>query len=232
MVELSDMRTLTFSVTQEVLDLGVKIITARISGMENRKTSEAIDEYVTESLRNVQEKWYGKNWKEDAILQGFRDLHTKVGRSNRDYIASPEVLLKNLLERNRFPRINAVVDMYNIISLKTQLGLGAHDIEKVQGNITLRLTDGTEHFLPLGKTEEEKVFPGEYAYCDDGNNILCRLEVLQIEPTKITENAQDIFFIIQGNANTTNAYVKQAAEELCQTITRFLGGEYIFLNKP
>lgn len=224
------MRRFSFSVTQEVLDLGVKIITARISGVENKKSDANVDTFINTEVEVIKKKWQGRNWKEDTILQGFRDLHTKVGRSNRDYPASPEVLLKNLLEKDRFPRINAVVDIYNIISLKIQLALGAHNIEKIQGNITLRLTDGTEHFLPLGKSEEEKVFPGEYAYCDDNNTIICRLEVLQVELTKIGLDAKDIFFIIQGNANTTNEYVQNGAEELCETITKFLGGEFQLLN--
>lgn len=223
------MKNLTFTVTNRVTALGVKIVTTRITGVKNIKSTPEIDAYIKQELEVIKEKWSGKSWKEDKVLEGFRILHTKVGRSNRDYPASPEVLLRLLLERDRFPRINAVVDLYNLISLKTQLALGAHDIEKVHGNITLRLTDGTETFWPLGHTETEKVPVGEYAYCDDGNNIICRLEVLQVEPTKITEQATDIFFIIQGNGNTTQEYVKNAAEKLCETITRFCGGNAAFL---
>jgi DNA/RNA-binding domain of Phe-tRNA-synthetase-like protein len=218
------MRDFSFSVIKDVLDLGVKIITARISGVKNVKSNHEIDLFIKNELEKIKQQWAGKNWKEDSILQGFRELHTKVGRSNKDYPASPEVLIKNLLERDRFPRINAVVDLYNIVSLSTQLALGAHNIEKINGNVTLRLTDGKEKFLPLGSTDLIKVLPGEYAYCNDDNTIICRLEVLQVEPTKITEDATDIFFIIQGNANTTDEYVRNAAQQLRELITRFLGG--------
>lgn len=224
------MKDFSFSATKDVLDLGVTIVAARISGISNRKSSPEIDEYIAKELTKIKRQWEGKNWKENDVLQGFRDLHTKVGRSNKDYPASPEVLLKNLLEKDRFPRINAIVDLYNLVSLQTQLALGAHNIEKIHGNVTLRLTDGTETFIPLGATTTVKVQPHEYAYCDDKNTIICRLEVLQVEPTKITEGASDIFFIIQGNEKTTNEYVRNVAKNLCELLIKFLGGTYTFLN--
>lgn len=224
MHQQNNMRNFSFIVTQDVLNLGVKIITTRIFGVKNFKTNNTLDEFIETQLCEIKQDWQNKNWKEDKILEGFRTLHTKVGRSNRDYPASPEVLLKNHLEKDRFPRINAIVDLYNLISLQTQLALGAHNIEKIDGNVTLRLTGGKEHFLPLGKTQKEKIFPGEYAYCDDGNNIICRLETIQVEPTKITEEATDIFFIIQGNENTTIEYIRRASENLVQIITNFCGG--------
>ena len=38
---------------------------------------------------------------------------------------------------------NKAVDIYNILSIESKLCLGAHDIDKVDGNVTLKITDGT-----------------------------------------------------------------------------------------
>jgi len=224
------MRKFSFNTQKEVLDLGVKIVTARITNTQNTDSNTDFETYKNLELEKVKRQWAGKKYKDDPVLAGFRDLHTKVGRSNRDYVASPEGLRWSFLERGRFPHINLLVDIYNLVSLKTGLALGAHDIDKVQGNITLRLTKGDEIFIPLGKTEPIAIFPGEYGYVDDGNNVVCRLEVLQVEPTKVVTESKDIFLIVEGNANTSDEYVKQAAEEVCQTITKYCGGNYIFLN--
>ncbi len=224
------MKDLSFNVTKEILDLGVKIITARISGVQNTVSNENFEAYKTTELEKVKRAWEGKKYKDDPVLTGFRDLHTKVGRSNREYVASPEGLRWLFLERGRFPHINVLVDAYNLISLKTGLALGAHDIDKVRGNITLRLTKGNETFIPLGKSEPTAVFPGEYGYIDDGNNVICRLEVLQVEPTKVTTETKDVFVIIEGNANTNVESVKETAEEVCKLITKFCGGTSSFLS--
>ncbi len=226
------MKDLKFTVSKDVLKLGVKIVTLLIAEIKNTKSSNELDDYLTKELHTLSNHLneINYNYKEDKVLMGFRDLHTKVGRSNRDYPASPEVLVRRFIDKGYFPRINSVVDIYNLISLKTRLALGAHDLNYVQGNISLRLTNGKEKFLPLGSKDPVSVFPGEYAYIDDEENIICRLEVLQVEPTKITLNSQDTFFIIQGNSNTENAYIQNAVKELISLINRFCGGEVTILN--
>ena len=37
-----------------------------------------------------------------------------------------------------------------LVSIETRLSLGAHDIERVHGDISLRLAKGDEYFVPLG----------------------------------------------------------------------------------
>lgn len=219
------MKPLAFTVTPEVTALGVKILTARISAVKNSDINEEFNAFKDSELSKL--TFPGK---EDPVLEGFRELHTKVGRSNRDYIASPEKLRWLWNDRQRFPHINTIVDIYNFVSLKTGLALGAHDLDKVNGNITLRLTTGAEIFLPLGQTEPKAIHVGEYGYIDDANNILCRLEVLQCEPTKITIDSTDLFIIVQGNANTSADYVQAGAREVCNLITKYCGGSYTFLN--
>ncbi|MEK7117135.1 MAG: phenylalanine--tRNA ligase beta subunit-related protein [Patescibacteria group bacterium] len=225
------MKDLKFEVTKEVLDLGVKILAARIIGVQNTDSNTNFETYKNSELEKIKQEWVGRKYKDDPVLAGFRDLHTKVGRSNRDYVASPEGLRWLFLERNRFPHINTLVDIYNLISIKTGLALGSHDIDRVQGNIYLRFTKGDEIFVPLGKTEPLAIFPGEYGYIDDGNNVICRLEVLQVEPTKITVDSKDIFMIIEGNVNTDVEYVRNAAKEVCDLIIKYCGGSYSFLNE-
>lgn len=224
------MQKINFSITDEVVSLGVKVLTVQISGVKNTTSIPEFNEYLQKELDQRKNSWQNKNYKEDSILQGFQDLHSKVDRSNRDYPASPEVLLKLFLERDRFPRINTIVDIYNLISLKTQLALGAHDVSKIKGNVTLRLIKGDESFVPLGKQEVTQVPAGEYSYVDDENNIICRMEVLQVEPTKITLDTKDIFLIVQGNAKTENVYIENAANEVVELIKKFCGGESVFLN--
>src|SRR3989344_5849238 len=220
-----------FNVTREVLNLGVKILTAQISGVKVEKANSKFEIYKYKELENIKNLLISENYNEDKILQGFRDLHTKVGRSNRDFVASPENLLGRFLKKGVFPHINTIVDIYNLISIESRLALGAHDINYVHGNITLRLTDGSENFVPLGYTEPEKAFPQEYAYVDDENNIVCRLEVLQVEPTKITLESKDIFFIIQGNSQTPIDYIETATKNLVDLLTRFCAGEITYLNQ-
>ena len=80
--------------------------------------------------------------KKSKILEGFRKLHRKIGKSNKKYISSPENLLMYIIKHNKLPHTNLLVDIYNLISVRYLLSIGAHDLHAVIGNISLRITNG------------------------------------------------------------------------------------------
>ena len=123
--------------------------------------------------------------------------NTVYSSSLNDYIdVHVKRLLKNLLKKQEFHKINPLVDLYNLISMDTKLALGAHDLDKTEGNITLRLTQGNENYIPLGSEEAKEVKAGIYSYIDDANDIICFSEIRQVDKTKVTNESKDIFFIV------------------------------------
>jgi DNA/RNA-binding domain of Phe-tRNA-synthetase-like protein len=121
--------------------------------------------------------------------------------------------------------VNKMVDINNIISLDSKLTLGAHNIDNVSGNVTLRFTNGTERFVPLGQTEPIPVSPHEYSYIDDSNEVLCRLEIRQVQKTLVDETACNAFYIVQGNEATSDELLLQTAQQIIDLTTKYSGGE-------
>ena len=112
--------------------------------------------------------------------------------------------------------INTAVDIYNLLSLESKLALGAHNIDKVDGNVTLRFTDGTERFVPLGQTEPVPVAPHEYCYCDDSNEVLCRLEIRQVNKTAGGRDGQERVLHRAGQqGDARRAFVGQRPQADC-----------------
>ncbi len=224
---------LGFTIAPEVLALGLSGVYLVIEGLENRPTDPAFDALLDAELPALRERYAVPEFiKTDPVLAGFRELHTRVGRSNRRFVASPEALLARFQRTGALPRVNLLVDIYNLVSLQTRLALGAHDVARIVGDVCLRLTDGSEGFHPLGAAEPEPVFPGEYAYCDAANDVLCRMEVLQVEKTKVTEATAAAFYIVQGNMHTPPTALHAAAEELIALTTRSCGGRARLLYPP
>lgn len=212
-----------FAIDTSVLDLGVRGRYVVITGINNQ--TDALGDLWGERLKAAR-KWLtdNPNWKlTDPILLGFRELHTAIGRSNRDNIAASENLLRLLEKRGDIPRINPIVDLYNLVSVQTRLALGAHDLQKLDGHARLVTTTGDERFLPLGSDELKHIYPGEYAYVDDAE-IICRLETRQIDKTKVTTETTDVLYIVQGNVHTSDEYLDGAAEQLISLTTAHLGG--------
>jgi len=115
--------------------------------------------------------------------------------------------------------------VYNIISLESKLALGAHDMDCVIGNVTLRFTDGTEKFIPIGQDIPLPVNAHEYCYCNDANEVLCRLETRQVEKTKVGERTRNLFYIVQGNDATDEALLAETAKRIINETVKYCGGK-------
>ena len=214
-----------FHISDAAQALGLKAVCFVIEGVHNQHTNPEFEKLKTQTLTQVSKGLSSEAIQTDSILSGFRALHDAIGRSNRKNVASPESLLKLLLQTGELSQVNLLVDIYNLVSVKTRLSLGAHDLSAISGNVQLRLTDGSETFWPMGADKPKVVSPGEYAYIDDARNVLCRLEVRQCERTKISLDTTDCFFIVQGNPTTPGASLHEAANELLVLIKRFCGGQ-------
>lgn len=217
-------RDLGFTFADEVKALGVTGDFFVMEGIDNTQTSPELEAYKREVFERLRRQYSEEFIAGDPVLTGFRRLHDKVRRFNKKHIASPENLIRLLLARGELPSINPIVDIYNCVSLESRLAIGAHDIDKVTGNVALRMTDGSEGFLPIGAATPKKVEAGEYGYIDDAPDIICRLECRQVEKTKVTPGTRDAFLIVQGNENTPPSVIHEVREKLIALIKRFCGG--------
>lgn len=213
-----------FYVERAVVDAGVKIVFALIHGVNNHGEDADWAVYRDRRLDELYEEYAELDIHTDPILEGFNILHDNTGVKRRKNIPASENLIRLLKKNHGMFFINQAVDIYNLISLESKLALGAHNIDKVEGNVTLRFTDGSERFIPIGQAEPLPVAPHEYCYCDDANEVLCRLEIRQVEKTKVDEDAQNIFYIIQGNQATSYDLLYETAQKIIDLTTKYCGG--------
>lgn len=213
-----------FKVEKAVLDAGVKIVFVVIQGLDNSKENYEWHAHREVLLNDLLERYKDVDVHQDPILEGFNLLHDHTGVKRRKNIPASENLIKLLQKHGSLTYINKVVDIYNLISLDSKLALGAHNIDRVSGNVTLRFTDGTERFVPLGQTEPVAINPHEYSYIDDSNEVLCRLEIRQVQKTLVDETARNVFYIVQGNDATSDELLHQTAQKIIDLTTQYCGG--------
>lgn len=214
-----------FFVQQDVLDAGVKVLFVTMHGIDNTTVPEEWRGSRTRRLQQLNQQYEQLDVHADPVLEGFHLLHDATGVKRRKNIPASENLIK-LLKKNQGEMflINTAVDIYNLLSMESRLALGAHNIDRVDGNVTLRFTDGTERFVPLGQSEPVPVAPHEYCYCDDSNEVLCRLEIRQVNKTAVDESATNVLYIIQGNAATPETLLWDTARQLIDETQTFCGG--------
>ena len=216
-----------FHIADEVRALGVHGAYAVIDGVRNDTRAPGLDAWREDLAARLAAELAPGFIERDPVLRGFRELHDAVGRSNRRFPASAEALVSLFLRKAVIPRISPLVDIYNGVSLETRLSLGAHDLARLGADITLRMTDGSERFVPLGASGPEPVGPGEYGYVMGENEVICRLECRQCEGTRVTADTTACFYILQGNRSTGPAMLEAALDHLVELTGRFCGGRLV-----
>ena len=219
-----------FIVEDKVKELGVKILGIKIDGIDNNTPNLEFEKWRENKIKELIEKYKDYDIKNDNVIEGFYELHQLVGVPRRKNLPASENLIKLLVKRGDLVHINKAVDIYNIISIDSKLCLGAHDIDKVSGNVYLKITDGTENFIPLGSEEVKPVASGEYSFVDDDNDIICWLDIRQVDKTKVTENSKNVLYLVIGNKENTYEELEKVAKEIIDITTKYCGGKATILE--
>src|ERR1700687_367932 len=91
-----------------------------------------------------------------AVLESPQILATRaaykaLGKDSARYRGSAEALLRRVIAGKSLPRINAVVDIINLVSVESRLSIGLYDLAHVQGDIVFRAGRAGETYKGIGK---------------------------------------------------------------------------------
>lgn len=154
----------------------------------------------------------------------YQEILRKVGVNPKRERPSVERLLTFALERGSLPAINTLVDAYNLVSIRSLCSLGAHDLDRITLPLALRMLTGSECFIPLGSDKEVAVSAKEFGYVDAAARVLCRLDVLQADFSKVTPVTTNALLIIEGTTVHSAETLRKAFEDAIALITRHCGG--------
>lgn len=193
--------------------IGVKFQVFGLAGCTVKRKHEGL-----ERLKKQHRESYPYD-SENGVLRSYREVFES---QDIDATASPEALHQLVERRGKLPRISTAVDAYNLVSLKHNLVISAHDLSKLEGPVRLELLAFPEEFIALGG-RREVVPPGEWAVRDD-HHLLCRLNCKQSELSKVGHETTEMLIYIQGNPCTSEEDLERAGEEVAELITRYCGG--------
>jgi len=145
-------------------------------------------------------------------IRDGRELYKKLGKSPSKYRQSSEALIRRVLQGKGVYKVNNVVDINNLTSLKSKIPIGSYNIKNLTSPITLTIGKEGEKYKGIGK--EMINIEGLPVLSDSLGNF--GSPTSDCERAMITKDTNEILMCIysfSGNVNM-NEYINYAKELL------------------
>lgn len=127
-------------------------------------------------------------------IYATRQIYKKLGKDPNRYRPSAEALCRRILKGQELYRINTLVDLINLVSLKTGYSIGGFDNTKIQGDLILGVGEAGEKFEAIGRGLLN--IEGLPVYRDEVGGI--GTPTSDEERTKITSDTTHLLMLING----------------------------------
>lgn len=213
-----------FKVESEIFQKfpGIRIGVIVVLGMDNTRGKRKIAQLLEEEQKKKKKDLTKADLKELPKIAVWRQIYQKFGSKPGEYHSSIEALLKRVIAGNPLPNINPLVDLYNYISLKHLVPVGAEDLDKVKGDIVLDFAKGDEKGCYIGSLDNSSCYPKEVIYKDELGFICRRWNWREAERTKITGESKNAVVVIEANSVVTDRELLLALGEMASLIKEFL----------
>jgi len=139
--------------------------------------SATLAEEIAAAEADCRRRWGGMELSTIPEVAAWRAAYKGFGIKRTSYRSSVERLIKRVIAGQPLPAINALVDLYNMVSLETGLCLGCDDLDKTLGDLVFRFSRPGDSFLDMGaEAGDDPNDPpkdDEVVYVD-ARHVLCR----------------------------------------------------------
>lgn len=86
-------------------------------------------------------------------ISDTREAYRALGKEPSRYRPSAEALVRRVIQGKGLYQVNNVVDLLNLVSIRTGFSIGGWDADKIQGRAILGIGRGDEPYLTIGRGE-------------------------------------------------------------------------------
>ena len=126
--------------------LGVLYATVKV----NESCEELINE-IDDYCNGLKEELNLTELVEERNIRAGREAYKALGKSPSKYRLSSEALIRRILQGKGLYRVNNIVDINNLISIKTKHPVGSYDLSNVGSSLVLDRAKEGEKYKGIGK---------------------------------------------------------------------------------
>jgi len=195
--------------------------------LNNQPSPPALQEAFLAEQRRVLTRIGDTPLSEIPSLAAWRAAFRDFGVDPTKYRSAAEALLRRLTKKGDIPSINALVDAYNLVSIRYAVPMAAFDTRHLNGSLTIRFAEGSEWFTAHDEPEAVHPEPGEVIFVDDRGLIFarrwCWKQSLQSTTTLDTTTA---IITVEAHHAEARQDVEHAMSDLIDLLSKYIGGSY------
>lgn len=215
-----------FTVADEIFkkypDLNIGLLVAK--GINNKGKDQEVLEMIANEIISIKQNHVKENLSQNPKIEAWRRAFSEFGAKPKNYKCSVENLYRMILDDIELKSINRIVDIYNYISLKYMIPAGGDDIDKIEGDITLKIANGDEKFVQLNTDEVKHPKEGEVIYSDDKEVLCRRWNWRECDKSKMTEDTENVALVVEGLSPLNIEDVELILNDLSSLVQKYCGG--------
>ena len=181
----------------------------------NSETSDALwDELQAEAAR-IAATYATDTLSKRPAIAGTRQAYKTFGKDPARYRVSSEALCRRAIRGLDLYRINTLVDLINVVSMRSGYSIGGFDADRIEGDMTLGVGTADDVFYGIGRGQLN--IEGMPVYRDNVGGV--GTPTSDNERTKITMDTTHLLI-------TINAYTPEMPLEECMQWTIELLNKY------
>lgn len=185
------------------------------ASVKNSETSDALwDELQAEAAR-IAATYATDTLSKRPAIAGTRQAYKTFGKDPARYRVSSEALCRRAIRGLDLYRINTLVDLINVVSMRSGYSIGGFDADRIEGDMTLGVGTADDVFYGIGRGQLN--IEGMPVYRDNVGGV--GTPTSDNERTKITMDTTHLLI-------TINAYAPEMPLEECMQWTIELLNKY------
>ncbi|MDC0584418.1 phenylalanine--tRNA ligase beta subunit-related protein [Bacteroidales bacterium] len=122
-----------------------------ICEVENSEFTDDLWKQIKQESENIRSHYKLETIKTNKMIDATRRMYLACGKKPGRYRPAAESLLRRIVKGDELYQINTLVDLVNLVSLKTGYSIGGFDAELVEGDVVAGIGKENESYVGIGR---------------------------------------------------------------------------------
>jgi len=204
--------TISQTIKEAFPELTLAIITCEVV---NTSTSEGLWSEIEAEVLKVSSTFTLQEINKRPQIEATRKAYKVLGKDPNRYRPSAEALCRRIVRSIPIYKVSSLVDIINLVSIRSGFSIGGFDIDKIQGDIELRVGTNQDVFEAIGRGLLN--VEGLPLYRDKVGGI--GTPTSDNERTKISEDTTNLLMILNGYSGKEG--LQEAIHHAIQLLTDY-----------